>query len=211
MRISYAITVKDEFEEIQRVLPIIQARIRTCDEVVVLWDKASDCEKVNYIEEYLRSHSVDNSFRWYSDCFNGNFAEWKNKLKTLCTGDFIFQIDADEYPDECLIDNLPDIIAENNVDLIYVPRINIVKGLTSEHVHKWNWNVNENNWINFPDFQTRIYRNCSYISWENKVHERIIGFQSYAVLPRTSEWCLWHIKSIERQERQNAYYDTLIK
>lgn len=211
MKISYAITVKDEFEEIQRVLPIIQAHIRTQDEIVILWDTASDCEKGNYIEEYLRSHSVDNSFRWYSDKFNGNFAEWKNKLKLLCTGDFIFQIDADEYPDEWLIDNLPSIIEENNVDLIYVPRINIVKGLTEEHISKWNWNINSQNWINFPDFQTRIYRNSSYILWENKVHERITGFQSYAILPQQSECCLWHIKTIERQERQNAYYDTLIK
>jgi hypothetical protein len=43
----------------------------------------------------------------------------------------------------------------------------------------------------------------------NKVHERIVGFESYTSLPAEEIYCIKHLKTIERQERQNSYYDTL--
>jgi hypothetical protein len=103
------------------------------------------------------------------------------------------------------------LVLENNssVDLYAVPRVNTVEGLTPQHIQKWGWNVNEQGWVNWPDFQTRIYRNTPEIKWINKVHERLDGHKQFAYLPMEEEWSLYHPKTIERQEKQNNYYDSL--
>ena len=80
---------------------------------------------------------------------------------------------------------------------------------TQKHINKWGWRVNENNWINFPDYQWRVYKNNSKIKWINKVHEKLIGYKTISHLPQSQEWCLIHDKTIEKQEKQNNFYDTL--
>ena len=208
MTISYAITVKDEFVEIQRLLTILSDRKQPQDEVVVMWDsKNGDPE----VETYLRKVSVGNdSFQWYSYEFDGHFANLKNKLTEHCTGDYIFQIDADEYPHEVLMDNIHAILEANDVDAVLVPRVNTVDGLTQEHINKWNWNVSEQGWVNWPDPQWRIYKNSESIRWENKVHEKLVGYDTISNLPWAEELSLYHPKDIARQEKQNEYYDTLV-
>ena len=208
MKISYAITVKDEFVEIQRLLTILSDRKQPQDEVVVMWDsKNGDPE----VETYLRKVSIGNdSFQWYSYEFDGHFANLKNKLTEHCTGDYIFQIDADEYPHEVLMDNIHAILEANDVDAVLVPRVNTVDGLTQEHINKWNWNVSERGWVNWPDPQWRIYKNSESIRWENKVHEKLVGYDTISNLPWAEELSLYHPKDIARQEKQNEYYDTLV-
>ena len=141
---------------------------------------------------------------------NNDFAGQKNYLTSLCTGDYIFQIDADELPSTFLMHNLSTILESNpGLEVYLVPRINTVEGLTPEHIAKWNWNVNTQGWVNFPDYQWRIYKNATKIRWANKVHERLVGFDTYAYLPAEEDYCLYHPKEIERQERQNNFYNTL--
>jgi hypothetical protein len=141
---------------------------------------------------------------------NKDFASFKNNLSKYCTKDYIFQIDADEYPHQHLITNLGDILEYNQtIDVILVPRINTVSGLTAQHIGRWGWNVNDKGWINFPDYQWRIWKNNSKIKWINKVHERLEGFETYSLLPQMEEYCLFHPKDIVRQERQNALYETI--
>ena len=107
MKISYAITVCNEFIEIQRLIHFLLKHKRYQDEIVVLFDKVNgDIE----VENFLRSHSINGEFSWNSAEFQGHFADWKNKLTSLCKGDYIFQIDADEYPNELLISHLPDLL-----------------------------------------------------------------------------------------------------
>ena len=93
--------------------------------------------------------------------------------------------------------------------MYYVPRVNTVEGLTQEYIEKWRWNVNDKGWVNWPDYQMRIWKNKPEISWVNKVHEVLKGFQSYAPLPSEESLALYHPKQIERQVKQNDYYDTL--
>jgi hypothetical protein len=139
MRISYAITVCTEFLEIQRLINFLLKHKRAQDDIVVLFDEANGDKE---IEAYLRSHSVNGEFMWHSGKFDRHFANWKNKLNSYCTGDYIFQIDADEIPTKTLMEYLPDIIDGNpTVDVLLVPRINTVEGLTQEHIAKWGWNV----------------------------------------------------------------------
>ena len=147
---------------------------------------------------------------WHAAKFEGHFANWKNKLTSLCSGDYVFQIDADEIPDLYLIQYLPVLIESNPDNEVYlVPRVNTVKGLTQKHVSKWGWNVDEKGWVNWPDYQWRIWKNKPEIKWVNKVHERLDGFKTYSTLPRSLEFSLNHPKTIERQEKQNNYYNTL--
>ena len=206
MTITYAITVCNEFIEIQRLVAFLLKNKRIQDNIVVLYDEANgDLE----IENFLRSHSVNGEFSWHKAKFQRHFADWKNHLTSLCTGDYIFQIDADEMVTEYICRILPQILETNQVDVIRVPRINTVKGMTQDHMQQWGWAVNEHGWINFPDYQWRIYRNTNQIKWENKVHEVLTGYETVSHLPMDSEFCLLHEKTIERQEKQNNYYETL--
>jgi hypothetical protein len=110
---------------------------------------------------------------------------------------------------EYCLHNIGMLLQYNPVDILLVPRINTVKGLTQEHIQKWRWRVNEKGWVNFPDFQFRIYKNSPDINWKNKVHEVLEGFSTISELPLDEPWCLAHPKTIERQEKQNNYYNQL--
>ena len=207
MKISYAITVCNEFVEIQKLVSFLLKNKRREDEIVILYDIINGNKGV---EEYLRSHSVNGEFNWHSGEFKGHFADWKNKLTSLCNGDYIFQIDADEFPNELLLQNLPDILKSNPDNEVYlVPRVNTVKGLTDKHIQQWRWNVDKKGWVNWPDYQWRIWKNIPEIKWVNKVHEILEGYLQYAPLPAQEELALYHPKDIKRQEKQNAYYNTL--
>ena len=207
MKISYAITVCNEFIEIQRLVNFLLQHKRAQDNIVILYDEANGDPE---IESFLRSHSINGEFSWHKGKFNNHFADWKNKLTSLCNGDYIFQIDADEYPSEDLIQSLPEMLELNpEMDIFLVPRINTVEGLTPEHIAKWGWNVTDTGWVNFPDFQWRIWRNVPEIKWINKVHERLDGFKTYTMLPDVEYFALYHPKTIQKQEKQNNYYDTL--
>ena len=208
MKISYAIPVCNEIVEITKLLNFLEKYIDKEDEVIVLFDTNNGSQSV---ENYLRSKSVNPTFfQWYPYHFDGHFANMKNHLKSLCTGDWIFQIDADELPHESLIINLKELLKLNpTTELFLVPRVNTVDGLTQEHINKWRWNINENGWVNWPDYQTRIIQNGPKIQWASKVHEVIVGFSTQGALPMEEEWCLYHPKDIKRQEAQNNFYNTL--
>ncbi len=159
----------------------------------------------------LDYNKLPNVQTWRGLGWNNNFADWKNKLNDYCTGNFIFQIDADEFPSDFLLENIHAVLEENDqVDLFNVPRSNTVEGLTESHIQKWRWNVNEQNLVNWPDYQMRIYKRNKDIKWRNKVHEIVSGYKRMAYLPDTStDWCLYHPKTIERQEKQNNFYNTI--
>ena len=207
MKISYAITVCNEYEEIQRLISTLMLNMREEDEVVVLFDEKNGTANV---WGYLRDLEAEDYIKLESKPFGNHFADWKNYLSDLCSGDFIFQIDADEHPNKELLDTLPFLLEMNkDVDVILVPRVNTVKGLTQDHIAKWRWSVNDAGWVNWPDYQWRIYKNSDKIKWINKVHERLHGFDQYATLPMEEGFALYHPKDIKRQEKQNSYYETL--
>ena len=179
MKISYAITVCNEFVEIQKLISFLLQHKRDEDEIVVLYDEVNGDEEV---ENFLRAKSVNLDFMWWNGVFNNHFADWKNTLRERCNGDYIFQIDADELPHCELIANLPSLLENNPDNEVYlVPRVNTVEGLTNEHISKWRWNVNEQGWVNWPDYQWRLWKNKPEIVWVNKVHERLNGFKQYSL------------------------------
>jgi len=205
MKISYAITVCNELEEVKRLVNFLLSNKRKEDEIVILYDQSGGTQEVlNYLD------TIKTEVQLRSGFFKGHFADWKNKLTLLCSGDYIFQIDADEIPCTPIIESLPFILESNpELDVLLVPRVNTVEGLTQEHIQKWGWNVNSEGWVNWPDYQWRIYRNIPNIKWKNKVHEVLEGFKTYTTLPMEEDYSLYHPKTIDRQEKQNNYYETL--
>lgn len=244
--ISFLITVCNEVDEFQRLVSLLEIRAEFDYEIVVLYDQQNGDSTILKLVENTRCKVVKSNL-------NKNFARFKNIGNAACTKPWIFQIDADEYPSNILLGYIPHIIETNSdIDLIYVPRINTVEGLTQEHLNRWGWRVNldtqnecvksfkedseeylllkssgaiineAKNYteipltvvynplvINFPDYQSRIYKNSPTIKWEGAVHEKITGIKLYAMLPAEPAYSLIHPKTIDRQERQNNFYATI--
>jgi len=206
MKISYAIPVCNEHTELKKLLSFLIKHIDENDEIVVQCDQGNTTYEVyKVIDSFsvLRLKKIEFPL-------NGHFSNFKNNLKEHCTGDWIFQIDADELPHESLITNLRELLKVNpTTEMFLVPRVNTVKGLTQTHLYQWQWNINEKGWVNWPDYQTRIIQNNHKIKWQNKVHEQIVGISTKGALPMEEEWCLYHPKDIRKQEAQNNFYNTI--
>jgi glycosyltransferase involved in cell wall biosynthesis len=202
MKISYGLTVCNEHEELLNLITYLKDRIDSEDEIVVVYDQNRVTDEVlNVLDQYkndIHSHPFN---------FQQNFLENKNFMNSKCSGDYIFQIDADEIPEEFLVQNLKTVLELNPVDLLISPRKNLVPGLTPEHIQKWGWIVNEQGWVNWPDCQKRIYKNDLSIKWTgHQVHGMVEGYKTYIELPLQEEWSIIHNKTIDRQEKQNERY-----
>ena len=202
MKISYGITVYNEAEELHRLLDILNLHIDSEDEIVVCVD--GDDEKV---EAVLGEYLSENKAIVYKRKLDGNFSDQKNSVIEKSTGDYIFHIDADEYPNEILLQQLKQILEMNDVDLIWIPRVNTIESMEQKHIDRWGWRVTENGWVNYPDYQARVFRNREDIRWTRPLHEYISGCKTYSHLPPQEELSLYHPKTIEKQEQQNLFYN----
>tara|TARA_Y100001963_G_scaffold142142_1_gene211258 strand:- start:64 stop:684 length:621 start_codon:yes stop_codon:yes gene_type:complete len=206
MKISYSILTHNETDSLLKLLNFLLQHKDEEDEIVIL-DDYSDNEKTTSILDTMCSI---NDIKYEQRYLLKDYAGQKNHLKNMCSGDYIFNIDADEIPSKSLIQNIKSILKENShIDLFWVPRVNTVEGLTEEHINKWGWQVNDKGWVNFPDYQGRVWKNRPNIRWKNKVHEVLEGYKDYSFFPREEEFCFYHPKTIERQEKQNEFYNTI--
>ena len=128
-----------------------------------------------------------------------DFEIQKNFALEATTQEWLILIYADEEYEHLFWNQLPWYILQadfDGVDCISVPRINIVDGLTQDMVEKNSWQLSHFNWVNYPDYQQRVYkRNCKY---SGRTHERIVGLKkSDAIVGQH----IVHRKSSERQER----------
>ena len=219
MKISYGITVYNEHKELDNLLYHLSKHIRDEDEVVVtqdiskVGDKSIIQDDFNSLEKVLEKYEYGTYFsnlKVNTFEFRKDFSALKNYTKEQCSGDYIFHIDADEIPNEVLLKQLPQILEINDTDLVWVPRINIVNGITEFHMNLWKWRQTEQGWINFPDYQARIFKNADHIKWTKPVHEVIDGVKTYSHLPPHEELTLKHEKDIVRQEVQNNLYNEII-
>ena len=204
MKISYSILTHNETDSLMDLINFIVEHKDVEDEIVIL-DDYSDNE---YTKEILETLTSIHDIKFEQRNLNKNYSEQKNHLTRMCKGSYIVNIDADEIPHKSLIKNLKPILQSNpTIDLYWVPRVNTVDGITQEHINKWGWNVNEKGWVNFPDYQGRIWRNRPNILWKNKVHEVLTGYKEHTYLPAEEEFCFYHPKEIKRQEEQNKFYE----
>jgi len=207
--ISFAITVKNEIYEFDLLINKIKDYIKDDDEVVVVQDFSSYKGSKDEIQNIILNSNLKNTnYKLFN--FNGDFSELKNFLIQNCTKEYIFQLDADEYPNKSLLANLHHILKTNSkFDLFWLGRINIVNGITDDYINNMGWNKNEKNYINFPDPQQRIWKNKKDIKYQGKVHERLVGYKIYSKLPFTEDFCLMHIKSFDKQISQNNFYSKI--
>lgn len=204
--ISFAITVKDELLELKKLINSILRYKGDEDEIIIVQDTTTNNVDV---KTYLDSQSDVKVFNFE---FKNDFSEMKNFMNSCCKNPWIFNIDADEIPHENLLSNIHIILTMNDtVDAMWVPRINIVNGITDEHIKKWGWDINENGWINWPnDPQCRIYKNKKEIYWHKPVHEQLTGkIKVISKFPDVEELSLYHVKDIKRQEFQNDLYSKI--
>ncbi len=204
MKLSFLVTCHNETDTLKRLLSLLSSKLIELDaELVILDDYSDNPETLTILDDYkdnVYKHSLDN-----------NFGAHKNFGKSFCKGEFIFQLDGDESVRECLMDNLLDIINSNpNTELYWIPRINDFKGATEEHAKKWGWSVTK--WYDtiifqWPDYQTRLFKNVPHIKWVKKLHERLTGELTYAVLPPDFDLAIYHDKTIEQQEKSNEFYN----
>ena len=210
MKISYAITAWNEHEELDQLLSLLIWKKRPEDEIIVQTDNGKTTSAVYDVLEKYENRTQHADYRHYAYPLDKNFARYKNNLNDACNGDWIFQIDADELPNEYLIQALPFILEANpDTEAYWIPRVNTVAGITESHIQKWGWRVDENSRVNFPDWQMRLYKNSDHIYWIKPVHEQLKGYTKFANLPAEEKFCLYHPKDIGRQEQQNEFYDTI--
>ena len=206
MKISYSILTHNETDSLLKLIEFLVKYKDEEDEIVIL-DDYSGNEKTR---EILDTMCSINEIKFEQRHLLKDYAGQKNYLKNMCSGDYIFNLDADELPNKWLMKNIKTILEANpTIDLYWVPRVNTVEGLTQEHIDKWRWNVNEKGWVNFPDYQGRIWRNRPNIMWKNKVHEVLTGYKEHTYLPQEEQFCFYHPKDIDRQEKQNEFYSTI--
>ena len=203
MKISYSMLVHNETDTLEKLLEFLVKYKQPQDEIVVLDDYSDDEKTIQILDFYVSTENIVFEQR----NLVGDFATQKNYLKGMCSGDYSFNLDDDEMVSHWFMKDIHQILEGNEVDLIFVPRINTVDGITEEHCRMYGYRINEKGWINYPDYQGRVFRNRPNIRWEKPVHEQIVGFQTYAHLPTEQKYSIIHPKTIERQVAQNKFYN----
>ena len=202
--ISYLITTHNEGENLQKLFWRVAYESGDHTKEIVVVDDYSTDEKTI---EILTRWSNNKSIKLHKHALNDHYGEHKNYGNSLCSGKYIFQIDGDELPNEILLLNLPSIFESNpQIDVFHVPRKNMFIGMTDNDIKKWGWRVNKDGFVNWPDYQSRIYKNEPQIKWERKLHETIVGMDQYAYIPDVYELSLYHEKTIEKQRNDNQRY-----
>ena len=201
--ISYAILVHNELKELKKLLDIIVSNKHDHDEIVIVID---DTKHYTDVSKFLDKNYNDIIYKKHK--LNNDFAQQKNYLNSLCSKEYIFNLDADETVGSELIKVIGEIIEANESDLFVLPRINTLDKLPDENTTKsWGWSIDSKNRINFPDLQMRIYKNSRDIKWKGSVHEKIVGFTDFIQLPKDDEFCILHPKQFNKQFEQNRYYN----
>lgn len=201
--VSFAILSHNEGEYLDDLIGQL-CKVKNKEDEIVIVDDFSDHAFTKII---LNENEHAKRISLYRRHLDKDFAAQKNFLNSKCKGDWIVNIDADESLSPLLAEQLHDLIELNkNTDVIWVPRINIVNGISDEYLNKWGWRIDKEGHVNFPDWQLRIYKNKPEIYWVGKVHEVLNGYKNYSFLPAEKEYCLIHIKTIDRQDSQNRFY-----
>jgi len=197
MKISYAICVCNESKDLYSLISFLKKVKRPLDEINILVDSVHVSPQVESVLDYFKEDIVQNR-----RAFDGKFATHRNYHFDKCNGDYIFYIDPDEMPTEVLINNIDKIIHETQADLIYIPRINICPGFTQKWLESCNFTINDMGWINWPDMQSRIFKNKPYMRMERELHEGFKNPQKPVQVQINHQLALWHIKSVEKQDNR---------
>jgi len=201
--LSYLITSHNETASLDKLLDKLVKSKKENHEIVLLDDYSDNKETLSIIEKFKDKVS------FYQKKLDRDYGAHKNYGISLCKGKWIFQIDADEYPTDTLLENIDEILeSNNNNEAIWLPRLNYFQGVTQQDTMMWGWQLHDG-MINFPDYQSRLYKNLSHIRYERRLHEKVEGYKSYVFIPAQKDIALVHEKTIEKQRQTNIKYNQL--
>lgn len=222
--ISFAITACNEHKELERLLRQIWPIVRDHQDQIVIQLDSNATQEVRDIAKGFSILPIDFDVQIVEYPLNDDFASFKNNLKSRCSCDYIFQIDADEYLGDYYLNNIHQFLEGNpEPDVFELPRINIVVDITPEYINQQKWwhkyyrfpiedDYREKS-INFPDYQQRLFKNIPEIKWVNKVHERLVGYNDCRTImfgwlssDQIQSLSLIHVKTFDRQKKQNEFY-----
>lgn len=201
--ITFLITACNEKRELEENLKFVNAFKQNGDEVLVLLDEGKSDNEILQIAK-------DGSDRVIFQTLNKDFSAFKNFGIKEARNNHVLHLDADEIVNAVIVQVIRNIICnKNDVSGIHIPRINIVNNASSEDLRRFNFTINENGWINWPDYQPRFINKLSGIHFVNKVHETFNDHSKTVFLEASAPYALLHIKDIDKQKQQNQFYDTL--
>lgn len=201
MFLSYLVTTHNETDCLDTLLSKLTSTKKTNHEIVLLDDYSDNPTTISIIEKYK------SSINFQQKKLQNDYGAHKNYGISLCKGEWIFQIDADELPTDVLLENIDVLLQSNaNNETLWLPRLNYFVGVTQKDIEMWGWNYHDG-MINFPDFQSRLFKNLPHIRYERRLHEKVEGYKSYAFIPPQKDIALIHNKTIEKQRETNMKYN----
>lgn len=204
--ISYLVSCKDEGNQLLLLLQQLQ-KYKNNNECIILNDFTTDSNTLKILDDIKN----DEFFKVYTHALDNNYSAHKNYGKSFCSGEYIFQLDADELPCDTLMENITAILKTNpNIDLFWIPRINDFIGVNETHAMKWGWrlsNYENRKIVNFPDYQCRLFKHLPELRWERPLHEKIEGAKITTKLPPEYDLSIHHNKTIEKQVATNLRYN----
>jgi hypothetical protein len=207
--VSYCAIVYNEIDEIERLLSFLTANLHEDDEIIVVQSYKHDDEQLSSLFRDIASIITKFTKSYFTFKFQNNFSDMKNFMNQKATKNYIFNLDADEMISVGTLHSIRNVIMNNNIDLYYLPRINTVLNYADADIKAYAWTVNEHQWINWPDYQPRIYKNNGLIRWAGAVHEQIVGHSTHAFIDADPNYAIIHTKTIEKQRQQNNLYSQI--
>lgn len=203
MFLSYLITSHNEEDSLEKLLSKLLKYKKDNHEIVLLDDYSENNKTISILNNYK------DKINFNQKKLDRDYGAHKNYGISLCKGKWIFQIDADECPTDILLENINEILESNDSnEAIWLPRLNYFHGVTQQDIMMWGWNYSDG-MINFPDYQTRLYKNQPHIRYERRLHEKVEGYKSYVFMPAQKDIALIHEKTIEKQRQTNIKYNQL--
>lgn len=198
--ITYLLLCHNE-EQIFTLINFIKKYKDKEDKLVVLLDPSTEeyTKKLKQQSVKLVQHKLDKDYSTH-----------RNYALDYCNGDYILALDADEQPTEILMKKIKTIIEnQGRPDMIWIPRMNIFNNVLPIHAIMYGWSL-QGNICNWPDMQTRLFRNKKGIKWVGSLHERLKLEKHHKVIKLSinEDLHIIHTKTIETQLKDNLRYNT---
>jgi glycosyltransferase involved in cell wall biosynthesis len=203
MFLSYLVTCHNETDSLDKLLNVLVNHKKETHEIVLIDDYSDNQTTIDIIEKYK------DKINYHQRKLDRDYGAHKNYGIEKCRGEWIFQLDADECPTDLLINHIDIMLSTNSTnDVIWLPRLNIFDGVTDDDIKMWGWKYYEG-YINFPDYQSRLFRNLPNIRYQRRLHEKVEGFKSYTFIPPQMDYAIVHEKTIEKQRETNIKYNKM--
>ena len=210
VRLSYAVLLYNERETFTKLVEQLYRHPHSFEIRVVL--DGGDPEMRTLLESYAKTHS---NFYFYERALNKNFSAQRNFIGAQCQGQYIVRLDADELMPVYFLENsdeILDMFDRKQIDVVRMPRINDVGLSVSDEVKKRERiEVNDRGWANFPDMQTKIYKNTPDMKWIYSVQEHLMGWSEIYDFPPKEQYAIWHHKPAEKLVHSNSFYRSFKK